>query len=148
MNSPKKILPVQQLQQLRPGQVQRIPATEHLDATVHQWSQAEIDALTLAVSARRPLLVRGEPGTGKTQLARAAAHQLGWALHATTIHPRFEASDLIYRFDASQALGRRPGAGTEIAGRKLLGTGATLESLRLATGQKLRQLSAQVRCQN
>ena len=96
--------PVQTLQQLKPGQVQRIPATIHLDATVHQWSQAEIDALTLALSARRPLLVRGEPGTGKTQLARAAAHQLGWTLHATTIHPRFEASDLLYRFDAVKRL--------------------------------------------
>lgn len=104
MNSPKKLLPVQILQQLQHGQVQRIPATNYLDATVHRWSQAEIDALILAVSARRPLLIRGEPGTGKTQLARAAAHQLDWVLHATAIHPRFEASDLLYRFDAVKRL--------------------------------------------
>ncbi len=104
MNNKSDLTCAQILQHLKPGQVQRIPATLHLDATVHKWSQAEIDALTLAISARRPLLVRGEPGTGKTQLARAAAHQLGWTLHATTIHPRFEASDLLYRFDAVKRL--------------------------------------------
>lgn len=104
MNKNNNPTGAQILQQLKHGQVKRIPATSHLDATVHQWSQAEIDALTLAISARRPLLVRGEPGTGKTQLARAAAHQLGWTLHATTIHPRFEASDLLYRFDAVKRL--------------------------------------------
>ena len=95
---------IQKLQELAGGHIQRISATDHLDKTVHQWSEAEIDALTLAISARRPLLVRGEPGTGKTQLARAAADQLGWALHATTIHPRFEAAELLYRFDAVKRL--------------------------------------------
>jgi MoxR-like ATPase len=100
----KNLTPAQKLQKLRHGYVQRIPVTEHLDATVHQWSQAEIDALTLAVSARRPLLIGGEPGTGKTQLARAAAHHLDWALHVANIHPRFEASDLLYRFDAVKRL--------------------------------------------
>lgn len=95
---------IQKLQELAGGHIQRISATDHLDKTVHQWSEAEIDALTLAISARRPLLVRGEPGTGKTQLARAAADQLGWALHATTIYPRFEAADLLYRFDAVKRL--------------------------------------------
>ena len=61
----------------------------------------EIEALTLALAARRPLLVRGEAGSGKSQLARAAAKQLAsgppWV---EVIHPRFEALDLLYRFDA------------------------------------------------
>lgn len=95
---------ISRLNQISDRYVQVITATEHLDATVHQWSQAEKHALMLALSARRPLLVRGEPGTGKTQLARAAAAHLDWALHAVTIHPRFEPSDLIYRFDAIKRL--------------------------------------------
>ena len=84
---------------LKPDTVAKL-AGDGLPAGRHRWSQSEIDALTLAHAARRPLLVRGEPGTGKTQLARAAAHHLGWRLHAVVIHPRFEPQDLIVRFDA------------------------------------------------
>ncbi len=70
----------------------------------HQWSQNEIDALHLALASERPLLVRGEPGTGKTQLARAAAVALRWHLHPVTVSPRFEASDLFHSFDAVRRL--------------------------------------------
>lgn len=86
------------------GAVRKLPATDHLSESWHQWSQREIDALTLAVAAKRPLLVRGEPGTGKTQLARAAANHLGWALESVTIHSRYEPQDLLYRFDAVKRL--------------------------------------------
>lgn len=92
------------LAELRAGQVCRLPATDACAEAWHQWSQPEIDALRLAYAAGRPLLVQGEPGTGKTQLARAAAEWLGWRLHAETIHPRFEPHELRYRFDAVRRL--------------------------------------------
>ena len=80
-------------------------AIETLDnGAFHQWSQNEIDALHLALASERPLLVRGEPGTGKTQLARAAAAALRWHLHPVTVSPRFEASDLFHSFDAVRRL--------------------------------------------
>jgi MoxR-like ATPase len=66
----------------------------------HLWSQPEIDALILAQACRRPLLVRGEAGCGKSQVARAAAQVLGGTEPLVeVIHPRFEALDLLYRFD-------------------------------------------------
>jgi hypothetical protein len=37
---------------------------------VHVFASQERDALLAAEAANRPLLVRGEPGTGKSQLAR------------------------------------------------------------------------------
>ena len=77
----------------------------------HQWSQNEIDALHLALACERPLLVRGEPGTGKTQLARAAAVALRWHLHPVTVSPRCEASDLFHGFDAVRRLADAQAAG-------------------------------------
>ncbi|TMQ75703.1 AAA family ATPase [Candidatus Accumulibacter phosphatis] len=77
----------------------------------HQWSQNEIDALHLALACERPLLVRGEPGTGKTQLARAAAVALDWHLHPVTVSPRCEASDLFHGFDAVRRLADAQAAG-------------------------------------
>ena len=86
------------LRQLADQQVQPV------GSTVHRWSSREVDALTLALAAGRPLLVRGEPGTGKTQLAYAAAQAIGWALQATAVNARTEPQDLVYRFDAVQRL--------------------------------------------
>lgn len=89
---------------LTPEAITQLPAEGRYERSAHQWSQAEIDALTLALAARRPLLVRGEPGTGKTQIARAVAVHCGWMLHSETIHPRFDPEHLIARFDAVRRL--------------------------------------------
>jgi len=86
-------------------------AVERFDDIVHQWSQNEIDALHLALASGRPLLVRGEPGTGKTQLALAAAAALKWHLQCVTVSPRFEAQDVFCRFDAVQRLADAQAAG-------------------------------------
>lgn len=78
---------------------------ERFTAAGHRWSQPEIDALILAYAARRPLLVRGEAGSGKSQIARAAAQVMGYVEPLVeVIHPRFEALDLLYRLDAVERL--------------------------------------------
>lgn len=93
-----------QLQAITDGSVTHLVEPTDLRPAWHRWSRREIDAVTLALAAQRPLLLRGEPGTGKTQLARAAANLLGWRLHIAVIHARYEASDLFYRFDAVKRL--------------------------------------------
>lgn len=71
----------------------------------HRWDVRELDALALAYAARRPLLVRGEPGSGKSQLARAAAALLGAGEPLLqVIDPRFEPRDLLYRYDTIRRL--------------------------------------------
>ncbi|MFM2330008.1 MAG: hypothetical protein RLZZ494_2111, partial [Pseudomonadota bacterium] len=77
---------------LRPAATQTLPGNDHFEPSHHLWGREEIDALTLAFAARRPLLVRGEAGVGKSQIARAAAAVMyaGPPL-VEVIHPRFEA---------------------------------------------------------
>ncbi|SNX59643.1 ATPase family associated with various cellular activities (AAA) [Nitrosomonas ureae] len=58
------------------------------------------DAIDLAVASGRPLLARGLPGTGKSDLARAAAEYLGRAFVYEVITARTEPQDLLWHFDA------------------------------------------------
>lgn len=82
-----------------------LDADDHFPVAGHLWSKCEIDALVLALAARRPLLVRGEAGSGKSQIARAAAQALGSGPPLVeVIHPRFEALDLLWRLDAVERL--------------------------------------------
>ena len=72
----------------------------------HVWESDSVWAIRAALGARRPLLVLGEPGTGKSQLARAAARALKRPLISEVIMSRTEPQDLHYRFDAVARLGQ------------------------------------------
>jgi len=66
--------------------------------------EPEYRALMAATLANRPLLVRGEPGVGKTQLAAAAAQLLGRPLVQHVVDARTESRDLLWTFDAVSRL--------------------------------------------
>ena len=89
---------IQRLNQIDLQPVMRVENDGHL--LCHVWGQREIAAIEVAIATRRPLLIRGEPGSGKSQIAKAAAYILGWMFHSFTVTPRTEPDDLIYRFDA------------------------------------------------
>ncbi|MCX7097076.1 MAG: MoxR family ATPase [Methylococcales bacterium] len=71
----------------------------------HIFTEEDCYALWAAYAAGRPLLVRGKTGTGKSQLARAIAAQLGWAFVGEVIRGNTELSDLHWHFDAIGRLG-------------------------------------------
>ncbi len=66
------------------------------------------DDLTLAVNAsitlERPLLVKGEPGTGKTELARQIASSLGLPIIEWNIKSTTKAQQGLYEYDAVSRL--------------------------------------------
>ena len=82
-----------------------LPAWGTWPAAVHLFDQASADAVLAALAAERPLLVRGEPGAGKSQLARAAAQVMGRLFVSTVVHSRSEAQDLQWEYDAVARLG-------------------------------------------
>ena len=62
-------------------------------------------AVNAAIQLRRPLLVTGSPGTGKTSLAYAIAHELKLGRVLTwPITPRSERVDGLYRYEALDRL--------------------------------------------
>src|SRR5262245_49529840 len=66
----------------------------------HLFDEDSAMAIRAALAARRPLLVRGEPGVGKTQLAAAAASVLKRPLLSRVVDSRTESRDLLWDFDA------------------------------------------------
>lgn len=63
-------------------------------------SQPLTDAVNVALALGQPLLLTGEPGTGKTQLASSIAHQLGLPLLKFYTKTTSTARDLFYRYDS------------------------------------------------
>jgi hypothetical protein len=69
-------------------------AFDHLLSDEHQR------AIIGAAAANRPLLIRGEPGVGKSQIAYAAASLLSRPLKTFTVNANTESQDLLWTFDA------------------------------------------------
>ncbi|PIX47279.1 MAG: AAA family ATPase [Armatimonadetes bacterium CG_4_10_14_3_um_filter_66_18] len=80
--------------------------------TWHRFAERHMHAVQAALACQRPLLVRGEPGIGKSQLARAAAAVMHLPFLRFTMTAQTECADLLYEFDAvarlaqAQVLGR------------------------------------------
>lgn len=67
-------------------------------------SAALRDAVNVAIDLEKPLLIKGEPGTGKTQLAEAVAEGLGLQLLRWHIKSTSKAQDGLYVYDTVQRL--------------------------------------------
>jgi len=102
------------------GTEHTLTALPGLSGVRHRFDAPSLHAINAALAAERPLLVRGEPGTGKSQLARAAAFLLGRAFVWRVVDAQTQVSDLFYSFDAVERLAqaqvaganRGPGAGS------------------------------------
>ena len=63
-----------------------------------------MDAVNVSIALQKPLLIKGEPGTGKTMLAEAIAESLDMPLIAWSIKSTTKAQDGLYMYDTVQRL--------------------------------------------
>ncbi len=108
----------------------KLKATGTGPETWHQFDSKPAYALVAALTSNRPLLIRGEPGLGKSQLAQAAAHVLKRRFISIVIQPDTEYQDLLWGIDHTQRLADAQLASVEGNADKLkdfknyIGTGA------------------------
>ena len=67
-------------------------------------SEELLSTVNIAMALEKPLLIKGEPGTGKTKLAEAVAHALGKQLIIWNIKSTTKAQDGLYVYDVVQRL--------------------------------------------
>ncbi|MFF5721579.1 AAA family ATPase [Streptomyces buecherae] len=79
----------------------RLGAYRHM-AALHRPSGEELEIINAALYLRRPLLVTGSPGTGKSTLAHAVAYELGLGrvLRWPIVSRSTLVDDGLYRYDA------------------------------------------------
>ncbi len=67
-------------------------------------SKELLSSVNVAIALKKPLLIKGEPGTGKTMLAQAVANSLGKKLIIWNIKSTTKAQDGLYMYDTIQRL--------------------------------------------
>ncbi|CAK8713403.1 AAA domain (Dynein-related subfamily) [Candidatus Electrothrix gigas] len=105
-------------QQIRVGQRIKLDQCQSWEQSYHIFDEESAFAIEMALATGRPLLVRGEPGSGKSQLARAAAQALDRYFLAESITATTEGKDLLWKYDPVARLSEAQIHAAEVALRQ------------------------------
>jgi len=77
-----------------------LPLQDSWPESSHRFDTKSVWAVRAAIASGRPLLLRGEPGIGKSQIARAVAEELKVPFLYHVVDERSERDELLYTYDA------------------------------------------------
>jgi MoxR-like ATPase len=123
-----KIVAIHSIEEMLSNDSVTLPPMGSWPECAHVFDDDSIWAIRAALAAKRPLLLRGDPGTGKSQLARAAAVVTNRAFVYSVITARTEPQDLQWRYDAVARLVQAQLCGT-------LPQGVERDTMLKATGE-------------
>ena len=89
---------------IKDSQMVPLTPTGSWKQTAYLLEKKSAYALQMALATKRPLLVKGEPGLGKSYLALAAAQLLNRTFMAEVINSHTEGQDLLWKDDPIQRL--------------------------------------------
>jgi MoxR-like ATPase len=81
-----------------------LDAPDRRDGLVYVMSVEVELAVRVALATGRPLLLRGDPGSGKSSLAAYVARQREWRYYEHVVTSRTQARDLLWAFDSVRRL--------------------------------------------
>ncbi|WUH89394.1 MoxR family ATPase [Streptomyces sp. NBC_00433] len=82
-----------------PGATDPVESPDRRDGLVYVL-QDEVDlAVDVALATGRPLLLRGDPGSGKSSLAPYIARQREWRYYEKVVSARTQATELLWTYD-------------------------------------------------
>jgi MoxR-like ATPase len=81
----------------RPSDIKSIG--DRCSKPIYVYDEKIILAVNVAIATRRPILVRGPSGWGKSSLARSVADELDWRYCEQVISSRTQARDLLWEVD-------------------------------------------------